>query len=49
MLAYYNESLHATLVGASVTVPICTSGFNCFLDVSDMGLRAGGGFGDIIA
>ena len=49
MLAYYNEALHATLVGLNVKGPVCTDGFNCFLAISNMGLRAGGGFGDIVA
>lgn len=48
MLAYYEPILHSTITLNSMRVPICINPINCFIFVVNLGIRAGGGIGDVI-
>lgn len=53
MFGFYSQTLHSTMIAAFNTagyeVPLCVDPLNCFMMMLNMGLRAGGGIGDILA
>jgi len=48
MIGYYIPMVHSTLSPQQLQVPLCVDAFNCFLFALNLGLRSGGGVGDIV-
>jgi hypothetical protein len=49
MIAYFNSTIKNSLIyfGDDKTLPICKNAKDCLLEFIDMGLRNGGGIGDV--
>ena len=47
MIAFYDPIVHSTINNNQMGIPLCIDAFNCFLFAVNMGLRAGGGVGDV--
>ena len=45
-MGYYSQTIHATMKLLEMDAPICIDPFNCYMFVTNLGLRAGGGVGD---
>ena len=48
MFSFYNPALHKTMILSEDNKPICYNPVNCFCFVLNLGMRSGGGIGDLI-